>query len=181
MKVCWNITNKCNANCKHCFRNTQEQPLSLEQNMKILENLSGIVHTISFSGGEVLLYDDVFELIQAAKKKGIVCAIITNAILINQSNIDKIIRSIDKITFSIDSIDDNQNAKIGRGEGYCKHLNDIINYINKKIDKFLTSKLTGFPIMLLFFALIFWITITGANYPSQMLSNFFNFLEGKLV
>ena len=129
MKVCWNITNKCNANCKHCFRNTQEQPLSLEQNMKILENLSGIVHTISFSGGEVLLYDDVFELIQAAKKKGIVCAIITNAILINQSNLDKIIRSIDKITFSIDSIDDNQNAKIGRGEGYCKHLNDIINYI----------------------------------------------------
>lgn len=136
MKVCWNITNKCNANCKHCFRNTQEQPLSLEQNMKILENLSGIVHTISFSGGEVLLYEDVFELIQAAKKKGIVCAVITNAILINQSNIDKIIRSIDKITFSIDSIDDNQNAKIGRGEGYCKHLNDIINYINKKYPNF---------------------------------------------
>ena len=35
--------------------------------------------------------------------------------------------------------------------------------------------------MLLFFALIFWITITGANYPSKILSNFFNFSEGKLV
>ena len=55
------------------------------------------------------------------------------------------------------------------------------NYKNKKIDKILTSKLTGIPIMLLFFALIFWITITGANYPSQILSNFFNLLEGKLV
>ena len=55
------------------------------------------------------------------------------------------------------------------------------NYKNKKIDKILTSKLTGIPIMLLFFALIFWITITGANYPSQMLSDFFNFVEGKLV
>ena len=55
------------------------------------------------------------------------------------------------------------------------------NYRNKKIDKFLTSKLTGIPIMLLFFALIFWITITGANYPSQILSNFFNLIEGKLV
>ena len=55
------------------------------------------------------------------------------------------------------------------------------NYKNKKIDKFLTSKLTGIPIMLLFFALIFWITITGANYPSQMLSAFFYFTEGKLV
>jgi len=55
------------------------------------------------------------------------------------------------------------------------------NYKNKKIDKILTSKLTGIPIMLLFFALIFWITITGANYPSQVLSNFFNSLEEKLV
>ncbi len=55
------------------------------------------------------------------------------------------------------------------------------NNRNYKIDKILTSKLTGIPIMLLFFALIFWITITGANYPSQLLSNFFNFVEGKLV
>ena len=61
----------------------------------------------------------------------------------------------------------------------CKSLD--YNCKNKKIDKFLTSKLTGIPIMLLFFALIFWITITGANYPSQMLSNFFNYIEGKLV
>ena len=55
------------------------------------------------------------------------------------------------------------------------------NNINRKIDKILTSKLTGIPIMLLFFGLIFWITITGANYPSQILSNFFNFIEPKLV
>ena len=29
--------------------------------------------------------------------------------------------------------------------------------------------------------MIFWITITGANYPSQMLSNSFNYIETKLV
>ncbi len=55
------------------------------------------------------------------------------------------------------------------------------NYKNNKIDKILTSKLTGIPIMLLFFALIFWITITGANYPSQLLSDFFNYIELKIV
>lgn len=55
------------------------------------------------------------------------------------------------------------------------------NSRNYKIDKILTSKITGIPIMLLFFALIFWITITGANYPSQLLSDLFNFIEGKLV
>jgi len=42
---------------------------------------------------------------------------------------------------------------------------------DRKIDRILTSKVTGFPIMLALLALVFWITITGANYPSQLLSD----------
>ena len=61
----------------------------------------------------------------------------------------------------------------------CKRENYSVR--TNKIDKILTSKLTGIPIMLLFFALIFWITITGANYPSALLTKFFNYIETKLV
>ena len=61
----------------------------------------------------------------------------------------------------------------------CKRQNYSVK--TNKIDKVLTSKLTGIPIMLLFFALIFWITITGANYPSALLTKFFNYIETKLV
>ena len=61
----------------------------------------------------------------------------------------------------------------------CKRQNYSVR--TNKIDKVLTSKLTGIPIMLLFFALIFWITITGANYPSALLTKFFNYIETKLV
>lgn len=61
----------------------------------------------------------------------------------------------------------------------CKRQNYSVR--TNKIDKILTSKLTGIPIMLLFFALIFWITITGANYPSTLLTKFFNYIETKLV
>lgn len=41
----------------------------------------------------------------------------------------------------------------------------------RKIDKILTSKWTGIPIMLLLLGVIFWLTITGANYPSELLSS----------
>lgn len=41
---------------------------------------------------------------------------------------------------------------------------------DRKIDRVLTSPYTGFPIMLLMLLGIFWLTITGANYPSQLLS-----------
>jgi ferrous iron transport protein B len=39
-----------------------------------------------------------------------------------------------------------------------------------KLDRILTSRVWGFPLMLALLAVVFWITITGANIPSQMLS-----------
>lgn len=53
--------------------------------------------------------------------------------------------------------------------------------MEQKLDHILTSRLTGLPIMVLLLALIFWITIVGANYPSQLLSDFFNWGEQHLL
>lgn len=46
-----------------------------------------------------------------------------------------------------------------------------------KIDRFLTSKLTGIPVMLLLLIVVFYITIIGANYPSDLLFSMFNSFE----
>lgn len=42
--------------------------------------------------------------------------------------------------------------------------------LDRTLDRILTSKLCGFPIMLLLFAVMFWITITGANWPSGLMA-----------
>ena len=47
----------------------------------------------------------------------------------------------------------------------------------RKLDKILTSKITGIPIMLLLLSILFWITSVGANYPSMLLSNFFEYIK----
>ena len=44
-------------------------------------------------------------------------------------------------------------------------------------DKIFTSRLWGIPVMILLVAMIFWLTIVGANYPSDLLSQGFNRLE----
>ena len=46
-----------------------------------------------------------------------------------------------------------------------------------KLDKIVTSPITGIPIMILLLILVFWITIKGANYPSSWL---FDLLLGKI-
>ena len=43
--------------------------------------------------------------------------------------------------------------------------------LDRTIDRIVTSKVWGFPIMIGLFALIFWLTITGANYPSDLLAD----------
>ncbi len=46
------------------------------------------------------------------------------------------------------------------------------NYnFDRLVDKIVTSRYLGFPIMFLLLALVFWLTIIGANVPSQMIAS----------
>lgn len=68
---------------------------------------------------------------------------------------------------------------------FCKECvsrseNSRVNRRTEKLDRLLTSKATGIPIMILTFALLFWITAVGANYPSQWLSSLFDIVKSGL-
>ncbi len=54
-----------------------------------------------------------------------------------------------------------------------EYKSDKHRELDKKIDKILTNKITGIPIMIGILMIIFWITIVGANYPSELLFDFF--------
>ncbi|RME85761.1 MAG: ferrous iron transporter B [Caldilineae bacterium] len=43
--------------------------------------------------------------------------------------------------------------------------------LERSIDRIVTHRIWGFPIMVLLFMLVFWLTIEGANYPSEFLSS----------
>ena len=63
------------------------------------------------------------------------------------------------------------------------YVTEDIKKINKdkKIDDVITSKVFGIPIMLGLLGLVFWITIQGANIPSQLLSNILFSFQDKLT
>lgn len=51
---------------------------------------------------------------------------------------------------------------------------------SSRADRILCGRLTGFAAMAMLLAVIFWITIVGANYPSEALSSLFGKFEGVL-
>lgn len=62
-------------------------------------------------------------------------------------------------------------------------LNDynILNNRDRRIDNIVTNPVFGIPIMLGLIAVIMWITIVGANYPSGILSSIFKETENYLM
>lgn len=71
--------------------------------------------------------------------------------------------------------DDMASVFVKKAEYLCRGVvvyeNQTYNRKDRKLDWLFTSKSTGFPIMFLVLLGIFWLTITGANYPSRLISN----------
>ncbi len=87
--VVWDITNKCNLNFKHCYADAGDQlnnELTTQQIKRVIDNLEqASVPIISFSGGEPLVRDDIFELTRYASDKGIYVGLATNGTRITKN------------------------------------------------------------------------------------------------
>lgn len=66
-------------------------------------------------------------------------------------------------------------------EGAVVHTKKQAHNRDRKIDSVLTSKWMGYPIMAVLLMAILWITITGANYPSQLLSQGLFWIQDRLT
>jgi ferrous iron transport protein B len=52
---------------------------------------------------------------------------------------------------------------------------------DQAIDRIVTSPVFGLPLMLVLLAIVFWVTIVGANVPSQMIAQFLFAIEDRAV
>ncbi len=64
--------------------------------------------------------------------------------------------------------------------GAVNHRRTDHSQWDHRADRILTSRKFGYPIMILLLLAVFWLTITGANYPSQWLSQGLFFLGDRL-
>lgn len=88
MLVSWNTTNACNLQCKHCYRDAglkKEDELTTFQAKKLIDEISKAGFKIMiFSGGEPLLREDIYELVEYARFFGLRPVFGTNGTLITR-------------------------------------------------------------------------------------------------
>ncbi len=88
------VTNKCNLFCYHCFSNSGqviENELSFGDKLKAVDVLKQLgTKRLVFSGGEPLLYENIFSLISYAKSKELKVSLLTNATKLDYNKIIKL-------------------------------------------------------------------------------------------
>ncbi len=110
LSVVWNLTNKCNLKCSHCFvdanfNEESENELSTEEAKQVIDNLAANdVVTVNFCGGEPFTRDDIFELMKYTKENDIYPSVSTNATLLSKKNCHEVFDAgVRSITISLDS------------------------------------------------------------------------------
>ena len=87
--IVWNVCRHCNMTCPHCYAAATDKPsrrrLSTDEGLELIDEMaeSG-VGVLIFSGGEPLMRDDLFALIERAKERRITPLLSTNGVLIDQ-------------------------------------------------------------------------------------------------
>ncbi|MTI81979.1 MAG: putative heme d1 biosynthesis radical SAM protein NirJ2 [Firmicutes bacterium] len=86
MLVSWNTTNACNMYCEHCYRDAGakvDEELDTEEGKALIEEIAKAGFKIMiFSGGEPLMRQDIFELVEHARSKGLRPVFGTNGTMI---------------------------------------------------------------------------------------------------
>lgn len=136
--ISWNTTKRCNLYCKHCYRESGpdelgKDELSTEEGKKLLREIyKAGFSIIVFSGGEPLMREDIFELIEYAKSLGMMILMGSNGTLITKTCAEKLKNSgLNAIAISIDSLDEKKHNEFrGSDMAYERAIEGIKNCID---------------------------------------------------
>lgn len=130
--------------------------------LKLIEGDESLLRSLkNYLGEELLENAEIVHKVEEAK-----CLLEEAGISRDQLR-DRIVTKIVKICEGI-----SQNAIVFEKKEYAQR--------DRRIDRILTSKLTGIPIMIALLFFVFWLTIAGANYPSRVIAAGLFALEERL-
>lgn len=141
--VALEITGNCNCRCMHCCvsandaREAKRAELTTDQWRNVIEQLAqNEVFTCTFTGGEPLLREDLYELITYAKNLRLDTSLLTNGALLSPDKVKRLIDSgLDSIAISIDGMEKSHDEFRG-SPGLFREIAKMIPFITSSSLKF---------------------------------------------
>lgn len=127
-RVCWEIITDCNLNCPFCHRYKEKidkyDVEKLQETMKLLKK--NRIKNVIISGGEPLLHENLFTIMDDLSKNGFELDLCTNATLLNDKLIYKLKKYVTEISVSIDGFNEKRHDKFRATEGsFCLTVKNI--------------------------------------------------------
>lgn len=125
--VGWNITYKCNLECVYCEKKNRQVPeMTTQEALNFVDQLSAAgTRAVAFSGGEPLLREDLGQIMQYCREKGLHVVLLSNATLISEKK--DVVMLADSVKLSLDGLDDVTSAS--RGQGVFKSVTDAVRLL----------------------------------------------------
>ena len=137
------VTNRCNLKCFFCYPKVFDRKIEDLPTEKIFAMIDELVafgtRYIILEGGEPLLRDDIGEIIDYIKSKGVVCELITNGFMIKKKINDVI--KLDSLCISIEG-EEKANDLIRGAGSYARTMEGINAATSYKIPIRLHATLT---------------------------------------
>lgn len=134
-KICWLLKINNTQNVRFCQKYNNTNELNLEDNKKIIDRLyKEDTKEICWIGDEAISYPNFIELVKYSKERSI-----RNKILFNNisnckiEEIMKIVKYVDYITVTLDSIEEDVNEKLGKGKEYYKEICKYLKLLQDQV------------------------------------------------
>lgn len=133
--VAWNVTRTCNLKCIHCYSNSDSQKyageLTHQEAMQFIEDLAAFkVPVLLFSGGEPLIREDIFKLVEKTAFHGIRPTISTNGTLITRKVAQQLKNiGVGYVGISLDGLRDVNDKFRGKSGAFDSALQGIENCV----------------------------------------------------
>lgn len=119
------ITDMCNLKCVHCYQLVDakvKHNISTNRLKRFIDDVYDLgVFSVTLSGGEIFLRNEIWELVKYISEKGMVITLFTNAALLGEEDIKKINQfNVHKVAVSLYSVKEDIHDSITGVIGSCE-------------------------------------------------------------
>ncbi|MEU4380510.1 StsB family radical SAM/SPASM domain sactipeptide maturase [Micromonospora echinofusca] len=128
------ITDGCNLRCPYCYASSEKclpGELNTAESLDLVDQVAAMgTRTIIFTGGEPMLRKDLFQVVEHAKSRGLLCNVITNATMIRSAQIaQRFAELFDAVTISLDGGTAETHDRT-RGKGSFAKTHQAVRLLN---------------------------------------------------